>query len=151
MIFTLYKSSYSVRSSRYSRIATAPSVWYFTLYSQRTVRTSTEANLSVSLVQTICTSQLSHGFYSAWDSTALVLYVLPWAPPLYSPRAVQFPYTVKTMRQLLHVYMYVYTSENTLITTGMPSSEICDSERLHTKHSIHVYIYVMHTMKSLYI
>ena len=37
--------------------------------------------LAVSLIRSICTSQLSHGFYSAWDSTALVLYVLPRAEP----------------------------------------------------------------------
>ena len=44
-------------------------------------------------------SAVSWFLHSAWDSTAL--------GSTYSPRTVHIPYTVKTMRQLLHVHAYV--------------------------------------------
>ena len=57
------------------------------------------------LMWSISTSQLYHGFYSAWDSTALVLNVYTSLGSAlgstYSPHALQIPYTVKTMVQLL--------------------------------------------------
>ena len=73
---------YDIQS--YTRVATVPSVWYLMLYSQRTVRTrhsSAEANLTVSLIWSVCTSQLSHGFYSAWDRPlAVYVYFLGLRP-----------------------------------------------------------------------
>ena len=82
------------------------------LYRERTVSGFETNPVVIALYGGISTSQLSHGFYSAWDSTALVLYVLPRAPPLevytYSPCAVQIPYTVKTMIQLLLVHVHVH-------------------------------------------
>ena len=40
-----------------------------------TLRHTASVQYVRSLMRSICTSQLSHSFYSAWDSTALVLYV----------------------------------------------------------------------------
>ena len=100
------------------RWCTVPTItWYFTLYRWCTVRVYTYYSIDilvpklynpvVSLIWPISTSHLYHGFYSAWDTTALMLYVLPRAQVYtYSPRAVQIPYTVKTMIQLLHVQVH---------------------------------------------
>ena len=56
-------------------------------------------------------SAVSWFLHSAWDSTALVQYVYTSSGSAlgstYSPRTVHIPYTVKTIRQLLHVHAYV--------------------------------------------
>ena len=73
-------------------------------------------------------------FYSAWDSTALVLYVLPLALPLevhctYSPCAVHIPYTVKTTRHLLHVHAW---NVDMIITHTMQAfTELMNSTPAH--------------------
>ena len=96
----------------YTRIATAPSVQYFTPYSQRTVRncSGAEAKLAVAL----------YGL-SVQVSCLLVFTVHEIVPPscciyfeggargsTYSPSMVHIPYTVNTMRQLLHVHTYLW-------------------------------------------
>ena len=66
-------------------------------------------------MRSICTSQLSHGFYSAWDMYRPRTVCTSSGSALgstYSPHAVHIPYTVKTMRQLLHVHVYTFFMEH---------------------------------------
>ena len=82
--------------------------------------------LLVYYVRSICTSQLSHGFYSAWDSTALVLYVyLPRAPPSEVHTALAHPIHCKNHETTVTAWLHVICKTTTTLASAPEYSTHC--------------------------